>query len=476
MITPYIISFVIYFAILFFIGMMSHKKQTSSADFVMGNRSLSFWLTALTAHASDMSSWLFMAFPASLFMKGVPEIWVAVGLIVGMYMNWQFVAEKLRNETEKTNSYTLSTYFERRYHDKSGLIRSLTAVMTLFFMTVYLSSGLIAMGLLLDSLFGINYYYGLTLATLVVVSYTFAGGFVTVAWTDFCQGIFLLIAILIVPVLAFSHTGGWSEIHQTAKELELSLHIIKDFNFETFLSIFFLLSWGLGYFGQPHIVTKFMGIKNSHEIYKSKYLGMSWQIITLGAAAFTGLIGIVYFKESVIDPQLVFVEMVKHLFNPLIGGFILCGIIAASMSTMDSQLLVAASVLSEDIYKSFFHRTISSKGLLLVSRLAVIVIAFISLGIAFMKSATIMEVVFYAWTGLGCSFGPLVLMSLYSKKTTRAGAIAGILVGGIFAAVWGGINPYFMALAVPAMVPGFFGSLLAIWAVSLMTQPTPEKA
>lgn len=462
MITPYILSFILYFAILLVIGLVSHKRQTTSADFIMGNRSLSFWLTALTAHASDMSSWLFMAFPAALFMRGVPEVWIGLGLVIGMYMNWQFVAEKLRIDTERTNSYTLSTYFERRYHDHSGLLRSLTAFMTLFFMTVYLASGLIAMGILLDSLFGINYYYGLATATFVVVTYTFAGGFVTVAWTDFFQGIFLLIAILIVPYLAFQEIGGWAEIHQTAKDLELSLHIVKDFSFETLLGIFFLASWGLGYFGQPHIVTKFMGIKNSNEIYKSKYLGMSWQILTLGAAALTGLIGVTFFKDVVIDPQLVFVELVKYLFNPLLGGFILCGIIAASMSTMDSQLLVAASVLSEDIYKNLLNRKASPGTLLMTSRLSVVVVALVSLGIAFMKDASIMEVVQYAWSGLGCAFGPLVLMSLYSKTTTKYGAIAGILTGGVIAASWPVLNPFLITLTIPSMLPGFLGSLLAI--------------
>ena len=269
-----------------------------------------------------MSSWLFMAFPAALFISGLPSLWIGFGLILGMFMNWQFVAEKLRIETEKdSNSFTLSSFFERRFNDQSGIIRSLTALMTLFFMTTYLSSGLIAMGILFDSLFGINYYVGLTIASVVVVIYTFTGGFITVAWTDFFQGIFLLFAILIVPFLAFDKIGGWPAIQERASHADISMHLIRDFSFDTFLTIFFRLPAGdLGYFGQPHIVTKFMGIKNSSEIYKSKYLGMSWQILTLGAAAFTGLIGIAFFQDGLADPQLVFVNMVKEIFSPLGGG------------------------------------------------------------------------------------------------------------------------------------------------------------
>lgn len=475
MATPYAISFFLYFLILLAIGLISHKRQTTSADFIVGNRTLNFWLTALTAHASDMSSWLFMAFPAALYIGGVPESWIALGLVFGMWCNWQFVAEKLRTQTEKYNSFTLSTFFERRFNDQSGIIRSLTAIMILFFMTTYLSAGLITMGILLESLFGVNYYVGLSFASLVVVIYTFAGGFITVAWTDFFQGMFLLLAILIVPILAYNQIGGMGPLVQAAQEYDISLHLIKDYSWATFLQIIFLaFSWGLGYFGQPHIVTKFIGIKNPNDIYKAKYLGMSWQILTLGAAAFTGLIGIKFFNHGLADPQLVFVEMVRTLFTPWVGGFILCGLVAATMSTMDSQLLVSASVLSEDIYKHLLHKNASPIRLLRASRISVIIVALISLTVAFVKSATIMEVVQYAWSGLGASFAPVMLMALYSKKTNRFGAIAGIFVGGFVAAIWPVINPFVTQLNIPSMIPGFTLSLLTIRIVSLLTQRQTE--
>lgn len=472
-----LISFFAYFLILLTIGLISHKKQQTSADFIMGNRSLSFYLTALSAHASDMSGWLFMAFPAAIFIGGLSQSWIAWGLISGMLVNWQFVSIRLRTMTEKYDSYTLSTFFERRFEDHSGTIRILTATISVFFLTCYLAAGLIAMGLLFESVFGIDYYVGMTIATAVVVIYTFTGGFITVAWTDLFQALFLLVVIVIIPFVAYTHLpDGWNTITAAAASQKVSLNFFNDFSFDTFLTILFLASWGLGYFGQPHIVTKFMGIKSAKELYKSKYLGMSWQIITLTAAAAIGLIGMGFFTEGLSNPQLVFVEMVKTLFNPLTAGFILCAVLAANMSTMDSQILVCASVLSEDFYKHFVHKKASPQRLLTVSRLCVILVSLTSLLLAFNKNSTVLEAVRYAWSGLGSSFGPLVLMALYSKKTNKYGAIAGILTGATLAATWTMINPYITVYPVPSEIPSFFGSLFMIWFVSALTLTQTSRA
>lgn len=438
----------------------------------MGNRSLNFWLTALSAHASDMSAWLFMGFPAAIFIGGLSKAWIAVGLIGGMLFNWQFVAKKLRTMTEKYDSYTLSTFFEKRFNDKSGILRILTATISVFFLTCYLAAGLIAMGLLFESIFKIDYYVGLSLATFVVVSYTFFGGFVTVAWTDLFQALFLLLVIVIVPIIAFSGLPiGVEGIQAIAESKNISLKLLQDTSKESLLTIFFLVfGWGLGYFGQPHIVTKFMGINSADDTYKAKYVGMAWQITTLTAACAVGLVGIGFFEAGLANPQLVFVEMVKVLFNPLLAGFILCAVIAANMSTMDSQILVCASILSEDFYKRILGQDASQKKLLRVSRFSVVIVSLLSLGLAFNKNSTVLEAVEYAWSGLGASFGPLVLMSLYSKKTTRFGAIAGILVGSIVAACWHLVNDSVTEYTVPAMIPAFFLSLTSIYAVSSMTQ------
>jgi sodium/proline symporter len=469
--SQFLISFFAYFCILLAVGVISHKKQTSSADFIMGNRSLNFWLTALSAHASDMSAWLFMAFPAAIFIGGLSQAWIAVGLILGMLFNWQFVAKKLRTSTEKYDSYTLSTFFEKRFHDHSGVLRVLTATISVFFLTCYLAAGLIAMGLLFESIFKIDYYVGLSLASFVVVSYTFFGGFVTVAWTDLFQAIFLLIVIIFVPLIAYNVLpNGFEGIIETASAKNIDLNFFQNFSKETLITNFFLVCWGLGYFGQPHIVTKFMGIKSAEDTYKAKYVGMAWQMMTLTAACAVGLIGIGFFADGLQNPQLVFVEMVKILFNPLVAGFILCAVLAANMSTMDSQILVCASILSEDFYKRMFGQEASQKKLLLVSRLSVVLVSILALGLAFAKSASVLEAVRYAWDGLGSSFGPLVLMSLYSKKTNKYGAIAGILVGSVVAACWHFVNHLFTDYTVPAMIPGFFLSLASIYLVSRATR------
>lgn len=467
-------AFFTYFLILLAIGLVSHKKQTSSADFIMGNRSLSFWLTALTAHASDMSAWLFMAFPAALFIQGMPGFWIAFGLILGMLCNWQFIAERLRIATERFNSYTLSTYFERRYQDTSGTIRILTACMSVVYLTIYLGTGIFAMGLLFNSLFGIDYYIGLSVATLIVTTYTFLGGFITVAWTDFAQGVFLLFVIVASAIAAYFHSPGWHFVQTVAEAKHIPLNLFSNMDAYNVMTILFLIfSWGLGYFGQPHIITKFMGIKTPSEVNKAKYLGMTWQILSLGAAGFIGLIGLSYFPGGLDKPELVFVEITKQIFNPHFFGFILCGMIAANMSTMDSQILVCASVLSEDFYKHIFKKNASPLEMLRASRAAVLLVSAVSLLIAFLAPASILDMYLYAWAGLGCSFGPLVVMSLYDSKSNRFGAIAGILTGGVIAGAWPFLNPHLTEITVPTLIPGFFSGIFAIYFVSRMTGRMP---
>ncbi|HRD55365.1 MAG TPA: sodium/proline symporter [Parachlamydiaceae bacterium] len=465
-----LISFFAYFCVLLAIGIISHKKQTSSTDFIMGNRSLNFWLTALSAHASDMSAWLFMGFPAAIFLGGFSKSWIAIGLVGGMFFNWQFVAKKLRTATEKYDSYTLSTYFERRFTDHSGTLRILTATICVFFLISYLAAGLIAMGLLFESIFKIDYYIGLSLATFVVVVYTVFGGFHTVAWTDLFQALFLLAVIVFVPFVAYMELpNGVADIQAVAEIKNISLSLFDHPSKEAMLANFFLICWGLGYFGQPHIVTKFMGIKSADDIYKAKYVGMTWQIMTLLAASAVGLIGIAFFAEGAQDAELVFVSMVKILFNPLVAGFILCAVLAANMSTMDSQILVCASILSEDFYKRMVGKEASPKKLLMISRLSVVFVSLFSLALAFNKNSTVLEAVEYAWSGLGASFGPLVLMSLYSKRANRYGAVAGILVGSIVAGGWHFVNDYFSEYTIPAMLPAFFLSLTSIYLISALT-------
>lgn len=473
-----LLAFAIYFAFLIIIAVVSHKTMRTSTDFIVGNRSLNFWVIALSAHASDMSAWLFMAFPAALYLGGMPKIWIGLGLLLGMFFNWKLVALKLRQATENFQANTLSAYFEKRFHDSKGILRILTAFMLVFFMSYYLCAGLIAMGFVLESVFNIDYYWGLGLSTFVIMGYTFAGGFITVAWTDLFQAIFLLIMIGLVPFTAMAElNGGVEAIVNSAYLNTVPLNPLADLSFISIANMVLLaLGWGLGYFGQPHIVTKFMGIRHPEELKKSMVLGMTWQFVALSFAALCGLVAIAYFPSGINNPELVFVEMVKNLFHPFLAGFALCGLIAANMSTMDSQVLVCASVLSEDLYGKLINPKASPKQMLRVVRLCVILITLISLGVAFMRSSTVLDTVVYAWAGLGCSFGPVILCALYYPWVNRYGAITGILVGGLVAALWNYFYPADVALDVPAMVPGFVLSLISIWAVSWATNKQVVQA
>lgn len=469
--TQYLLSFITYFTILLGIGYISHRKQTSNAEFIVGNRSLNFWVTALSAHASDMSAWLFMGLPMAIYFQGLSGSWIGIGLLIGMFLTWQLIAKKLRVSTEKYNSYTLSTFFEKRFEDTSGTLRILTAIILLFFLTFYIGAGLTAMGLLIESLFNIDYWWGLTFALCVVVAYTFGGGFITIAWTDFFQGLFLLFMISIVPILMLLK---FPDIWTTIKQLDLLepnyLSLMGDMSIGSVISsAFAALAWGLGYFGMPHVITKFLGIKNADEMKKSRNVGMTWQFLALTASIAVGVIGFAHYQGTLSNPELVYVEMVKLLFHPFFAGFVLCGVLAANLSTMDSQILVCASVIGEDLFKRIAKKELSPQALVRASRCGVIIIALFALIIAYDRQKTIIEAVFYAWAGLGSAFGPLVLMSLYDSKANKYGAVCGIIVGALFGSLWPFINPYLFAYQLPATIPGFSLGLLSIYSISRIT-------
>lgn len=464
-------AIILYFAILTAIGIFSRKKNATDRDFNLGNRQLNFWVTGISAHADDMSSWLFIAYPTAIFIAGGPKVWIGIGLVLGMFSSWSIIAPRLRRATEKYDSYTLSTFFERRFNDASGTIRILSAIVILFFMTYYVSAGLVATGRLFETLFQINYYVGITIAMSIMFLYMYVGGFVSVAWTDFSQGIFLLICLVAVPVIAFSRLESGAEIISAAAARSIPLSLIPDFSFATLFSILSLtVGWGLGYFGQPHILTKFMAIKKPEDLKKAKYLGVSWQIIVLAAASAVAYIGLAFFPNGLEKPEMIFVEMTGSLFFPFATVFIVCGIFAANMSTMDSQILVCAAVLAEDFYKRIFNKTATSKEVLWASRIGVALFSGLAFFMACGQSATIMSIVEYAWSGLGGAFGPLLLVALYSKTNNPYGAVAGISVGGLTAALWPTFNPMITTIQIVPLFPAFFCSLAAIFSVSWLTR------
>ena len=449
------------------IGIWSARRHQTASDFLIGARSLNFYLTALSAHASDMSAWLFMGLPSKVFSQGLFESWFTVGLLLFMFLNWLLIAPRIRIKTEEYNSVTFSSFFESRFHDTSGIIRIFTAIVSLLFYTIYLTAGAIAMGDIIQVLFNLNYSTGLTIGICLVVIYLFIGGYRTLAWVDCFQALFLLGVIVIVPLVIFSKIGGWQDITVAFQTRGLSLSLIPDGSpsHSTSALLILLLSWGIGYFGQPHIVTKFMGIKHPSHLRKSMAIGMTWQLIALGAATFVGIIGVAFFTQGTVNPEHIFINMVKDSFSPMLSAFIFCAVLAAILSTMDSQILVLASSLTEDFYKRIFRKTAGSKELLWISRFFIVLIALFVYSLAFFKIGGIYNLVAYGWSGLGASFGPLLIFGLFSKKTTKYGAWAGILTGGIV------VNLWFCLIEdiKPALPTAFLLSSLAIYIGSKVT-------
>ncbi|HSX12162.1 MAG TPA: sodium/proline symporter [Rhabdochlamydiaceae bacterium] len=461
----------LYFAVLICVAVFSYSKKQSDTDFIIGNRSMNVWLTALAAHASDMSSWLFLGYPAVVFTLGLGQAWTGIGLLVFMFLNWQLIAPKVRTATEQYNSLTFSSYFENRLADTSGLIRVFTAIMLFLFYTIYISSALVGTGLTINTLFGVDYHIGVIVGILIVVPYVFTGGYLTLAWIDLFQGLFLMCVVLFVPLYLLPKIGGFSAISEAMQMKQLSSSLIPDYSPQSLLQIIFLaVGWGLGYFGQPHIVTKFMGIKNVATMHQSKWIGMTWMVLSLGAATLVGLVGIAFFETGYNFPSSeVFIRLVSQSFSPFVVGFILCAVFAAAINVMSSMILVLSSSLTEDLYKRLFRPEASPRELLLATRMGVILVSLIAFGIAIGNVTTIYSLVLYAWSGLGAAFGPLLLLSLYSKIINKYGAWAGILSGGGLASAWPLVKDFFPK-EMPPLLPAFLLSFCLILIVSYLTK------
>ena len=472
----FIISFVVYLIIVLAIGIFAARSQTQknteqSSDFLLGGRSTHWFLTALSAHAADMSDWLFMGLPAAVYVQGGYEIWIPIGLLVGMSCVWQFIAKRLRVVSAQYHGVTLASYFKNRFADTSGILISVCALISFFFFSVYLSVGLKGVGYVLKSAFHLDYHIGTFLAVIVVITYTVVGGFVSVAWIDLFQGLFLLSMLMLVPIVGFFKVGGIAAIIKAAHIKGISLSLIPDLSLRGILSIALNpFAWCLGYFGMPHVLTKFMGTDDPEQLHKAKYVGVTWQLLATTSAVAVGLVGIAFFMNGVPGkPEFIFIEMTKALFDPWFAGIVLCAILAATISTVDSQLLVLASIIAQDFYKNIFCKKATTKQMIFVYRCALVGAAFTGYAIAWNEESTIMSLVKYAWSGLGASFGPLMILSLYSTTVNKYGAIAGILAGAFVSATWDVINPYMATMPIYSIVPGFVVGLITIYGVSLIT-------
>lgn len=477
-----IVAFAIYLIMMIVVGAIYAKGNNSSEDYFLGGRKLGGFVAALSAQASDMSGWLLMGLPGAIYMVGVGgDGWVAIGLFIGTVLNWLVISKRLRRYTIRANnSVTLPTYFENRFHDRKKILMTVSSITIVIFFLVYCASALAAGGQLFEAIFGIDYKIALTIGAFVILVYTFLGGFMAVCVTDFIQGTLMLVAILTVPLLALfflkqdglTITAGLAAEGNVANSANfLNLMKYGDSN-NNAINIISGLGWGLGYFGMPHILVRFMAVKNEKELKKSKVVAIIWVALSLFFACFIGVIGRAYMQTALVDggSEKVFIEMIKKVFleeinTPFVAGLFLCGVLAAIMSTADSQLLVSASSVAEDIYKGLLDKKASDKKVMLVSRITVFAVAILAYIIALNPNNTIMGLVSNAWAGLGAAFGPIVVMSLFWKKTNFAGAVAGIVSGALTVIVWDYIP--FVGGQTLGSVTGLY-SLVVGFAISLI--------
>lgn len=475
-----LIAIGLYMALMIGIGIYSWRKSNSNSDdFLIGGRKMGAAVTALSAGAADMSGWLLMGLPGAMYLSGLSSAWIAIGLTIGAYFNYVIVAPRLRVYTEVAqNAITLPVFFENRFKDKTQLLKIVSSIFILVFFTLYTSAGMVSGGRLFESAFGIDYYTGLYATTFVVVLYTFLGGFLAVSLTDFVQGTIMVTALVIIPIVLIVQLDGLGNTLDIITNKGANyLDLLKG---TTTVSIVSLLAWGLGYFGQPHILVRFMAIGDVKDIPKAKRIGISWMILTVGGALLLGLFGIAYlykfdqatmlqFDQSKELSETIFIHLSRSLFHPLLGGFLLSAILAAVMSTISSQLLVTSSSMTEDIYKAFFNKKASPKRMLLVSRLSVLIVAIIALLLSLNPKDSILNLVGNAWAGFGAAFGPLIILSLLWKKTTATAGLLGMLVGGATVLLWVYIPHDYKS--VYEIIPGFILSFLTIVVVSFFSKP-----
>jgi sodium/proline symporter len=467
-----LITFIAYLGAMLWIGVWAYRKTNDLSDYILGGRSLGAWPSALSAGASDMSGWLLLGMPGYAYAAGWEASWLAGGLLLGTYLNWLIVAPRLRDYSEAAgNSLTLPQYFSNRFGDKV-LIRSIAAFFILLFFLFYTSSGLVAGGKLFETVFGLDYTVAVTVGTIAVVSYTFFGGFLAVSWTDLVQGLLMAAALVIVPIAAFTAVGDGPTALMAAKNPEMLDAFTKtDGTALGLMGIISLAAWGLGYFGQPHVLARFKAIKSRADIPQARRIAVTWTFIGLMGASLVGVAGIGYFDTPLADSETVFMDLVQALFHPLVAGILLAAILAAIMSTADSQLLVSSSALTEDFYKELINKDADDALLVKIGRFAVAGIAIVAWVLALNPDSSVLGLVSYAWAGFGAAFGPAVILSLFWSRMNRQGCLAGILVGGITVVVWKQLSGGWFD--VYEIVPGFIFATIAIIAVSLAT-PAPD--
>jgi sodium/proline symporter len=469
-------ALLLYLLAMLAIGGWAYRRTTDLDDYMLGGRGLGPAVSALSAGASDMSGWLLLGLPGAIYASGLVEGWIAVGLTIGAWLNWKYVAPRLRTYTQVSDeSITVPSFLENRLKDRSRLLRVASGAIILLFFTFYVSSGMVAGGLFFESSFGTGYHTGMIVVTAVVVAYTLFGGFLAVCYTDFVQGTIMLLALVVVPVVGVFVTGGFGETAASIRAVDPArMSLLSG---ATVLGVVSAAAWGLGHFGQPHIIVRFMALRTPSETKSARRIGIGWMLISLLGATATALVGIAYFQQnpgqSLTDPEAVFIALGQTFFHPMVAGVMLAAVLAAIMSTISSQLLVTSSALVEDLYKAVFRTTASDRQLVMLGRSAVLVVSLVAATLAWDRSGTVLELVAYAWAGFGASFGPIMLLALYWRKLTATGALSGLGAGAATVLVWGNIDV--LSSRMYEIVPGFLLNLVVTVVVSLLTyRPNPQ--
>ena len=489
-----LLTIIAYLGIVLAIGIYYAKKNESASDFYLGGRGLGPLVTAMSAEASDMSSYLLMGLPGLAYLSGFADVgWTIIGLAVGTYLNWLFTARRLRRYTQVTNSFTLPQFFSNRFRDNNNILALISALIIIIFFVPYTASGFAACGKLFSSLFGMNYMTAMIISAIVIVGYTATGGFLAASTTDFIQSIIMTFAIVFIVIFATVSAGGIDAVFENAKALPGYLSLTNTYIQETntsstygFLKIISTCAWGLGYFGMPHILLRFMAIKDESGLKLSRRVASVWAAIAMFVAVCIGISGRALTSNGLIqslsgsDTETIIIRIADVMssygvFFTIMAGLVLAGILASTMSTADSQLLAASSSVSQNILQEVLNLKISPKTSMLIARITVVIIAVIGIVIAQDPNSSVFEIVSFAWAGFGASFGPLILCSLFWKRTNLQGAIAGMLAGGISVFVWKyGIATLGGAFAIYELLPAFIIGIIAIIVVSLLTK-APSK-
>ena len=477
------ISLLAYFALMLGIGFYAYRKSTSnSEDYVLGGRNLPPAVAALSAGASDMSGWLLLGLPGALYAAGLVEAWIGIGLFIGALVNWVVVAPRLREQTERyDNALTIPAFLANRFPTQATTLRMVSAVIIVVFFAVYTASGLVAGGKLFSSAFDGAYSTGVWLTLGIVLTYTVIGGFLAVSLTDFVQGLIMMLALIIMPaiVLYAGEGGGFAQAGETLSGVEgFTMNWwTSDMTLIGWLS---LMAWGLGYFGQPHIIVRFMAVKSVEAVSTARNIAMGWMAISLIGAIGVGIFGRAYVERNGVslgDSETIFIYLAENLFPALITGFLFAALLAAIMSTVSSQLLVSSSSLAEDFYKLFVNKEASDKSLVTVGRIAVVAVGVVAAFIAGDPDSKVLGLVANAWAGFGAAFGPLIILSLTWSRMTGAGAVAGLVTGAGTVILWiamGWNSSFLGGEGIYEMIPGFVLAMLAIVVVSLVTEESDE--